>query len=230
MERLFLLRKPLYLLMLAFTILLQGCIGTDVVEDVLVEEQVSISTRLQSLAVGESFQFSADYFNNMGMLEMADIQWSSSDANVISISDNGEAEAIMNGEATITAMFMGKMDQITVTAGTETMQAPNQRSGRFSGANNYSVNGGFTLEESDDRLTLTFMDDFSASSGPGLFIYLSNNNRNITGGYEVGRIQRNSGTQTYEIDINDVGLNTYDYVLVWCKPFGVLFGVGEIQD
>ena len=78
---------------------ISSCIGTDVVDVELVDERLAIDTRLTSLAVGESYQFMADYFNNMGEEEMATVNWSSSNEGVISISAEGLAEAHMLGEA-----------------------------------------------------------------------------------------------------------------------------------
>lgn len=195
----------------------------------LVDEKLTISTRLSSLAVGDSYQFMADYFNNMGEEEMATISWASDNESVISINDDGLAEAHTAGEATITAKYMGVEDMIQVRAGDETSEV-NVRSGSFMGANRYTVGGDFNMVEEGDQLILTFEDNFQASSGPGLFIYLSNSSTSITGGLEVGPIQANRGRQVYEISLDQAGLFTYDYVLVWCKPFGVLFGLGEFDN
>lgn len=209
--------------------LLLGCIGTDVVDIELVDEKLTISTRLSSLAVGDTYQFMAGYFNNLGEEEMATISWTSSDENIISISDDGFAEAHMAGEVTISAMYMGVEDVIEVRASDETSEV-NTRSGSFMGTNRYTVGGDFNMIEEGGELILTFEENFQASAGPGLFIYLSNSATTTTGALEVGSIKTNRGKQVYEISLDQAGLFTYDYVLVWCKPFGVLFGLGEFDN
>lgn len=211
-------------------LLLSSCVGTDIVEDIQVEPRLQINTRLQTLAIGESFLLNVDYFNNMGLPQNVQVNWHSSNPTTIAIDQDGNAMALMMGEATITASYMGIEDSIIISASNETMQAPNRRTGTFRGASNYSVNGDFMLEEIEGKLRLTFASNFSASSGPGLFIYLSNQPNSISGGLEMGRIQSNSGVQVYETDLQNAGLNTYQYVLVWCKPFGVLFGRGQLEN
>ena len=209
---------------------LSSCIGTDIVEDLWLEPRLQINSRLVTLGLGETFQLSVEYFNKMGVAENVPVNWHSSDPSIISIDMEGYALAQMMGEVTITASFMGTEDSIVVKAANNTMEAPNRRTGSFRGANNYSVNGDFMLEEVDGKLRLTFDANFSASSGPGLFIYLSNQTNSISGALELGRIQANSGVQIYETDLQNAGLNTYDFVLVWCKPFGVLFGSGQLEN
>lgn len=208
---------------------ISSCIGTDVVDVELVEERLAIDTRLTSLAVGESYQFMADYFNNLGEEEMATVNWSSNNEGVISISAEGLAEAHMLGEATITAEYLGAEDMVTISASDQTVEMT-ARTGSFMGANNYSVNGDFNLSEENGQLLLTFESNFQASTGPGLFIFLSNSPNSITGALEVGAIQASRGEQVYPISLAKAGLNTYDYVLVWCKPFGVLFGRGRFDN
>lgn len=220
-------KKQLSILWLA--LLSTGCIGTDVVDVQLVDERLAIDTRLASLGLGDSYQFMAEYFNNMGEEEMATVNWSSSNESVISISNEGLAEAHMLGEATITAEYLGVEDRLTISASNETMEITS-RTGSFMGANNYSVNGDFNLSEENGQLLLTFESNFQASTGPGLFIYLSNSPNNIAGGLEVGPIQASRGEQVYQISLADASLNTYQYVLVWCKPFGVLFGRGQFDN
>ncbi len=211
-------------------VFINSCIGTDVVDDIIVEERLSINSRLQSLAIGDNYQFMANFFNRLGAAETAAIEWSSNDPSIISITADGLAQAHMEGIVTISAMFMGLEDSVELRASDETVEGANQRQGRFMGTNNYEVNGDFVLEEAEGKLRLTFASNFAASSGPGLFIYLSNQPNNISGGLELGRIQSNRGEQVYETDLQNAGLNTFNYVLVWCKPFGVLFGRGEFEN
>lgn len=210
-------------------VLLSGCIGEDIVDLTLVDEKLIINNRLATLAVGDSYLLMADYFNSMGNEEMAMIDWTSSNSDVISITDEGLAEAHMPGVVTISAMFMGIEDHIMVRASDETAQVTN-RTGRFMGANNYSVTGGFNMKEEGGQLILTFESDFASSTGPGLFIYLSNSSTGVTGGVEIGAIQSNKGEQVYTLNLDDARLYTCDYIIVWCKPFGVLFGVGEFEN
>ena len=218
--------KHIYLLI---PMLFTGCIGTDIVEDTIVPIRLSIGNQVSELRVGDSYQFTADYFNEFGELTIAQINWTSSNPIVISINNQGIATANTLGEATISANFGEAIDAVTVIAGTTTTEISSDRKGTFSGVNNYQVSGGFSLSEISGGLELTFDENFRASPGPGFFVYLSNQSNGIGGALEIGRLTKNSGSQTYMIE-GDVQLRTYDFVLIYCKPFGVTFGRGTFND
>jgi len=205
-----------------------GCIGTDIVEDTIVPERLSIGNQVSELRVGDSHQFNVDYFNEYGEPTMVQVNWTSSNSNVISIENDGVATALAEGMATITALFGEASDAITVTAGASTTMASSVRSGTFSNANDYQVSGNFSLTEVSGGLELTFGENFRSSNGPGLFVYLSNQALGVNGGFEVGRLAKNSGSQSYTIE-GDVKLRTYNFVLIYCKPFGAAFGTGTLN-
>ena len=209
--------------------LLSGCIGTDIVDDITLN-QLSIKSRIVSLAVGETFQFEADFFNEAGEMSDIHIVWESSDTNIISIDNTGLATAIGFGQVIISATAGDITDTVELVVSNTTELASPERMGEFRGVNNYNVEGDFVLKEGGNGLILTFQESFRASSGPGLFVYLSNSPTSVTGGFEIGSLQGNSGSQTYTISNPDLNLETYDYVLVYCKPFGVAFGTGELSN
>ena len=118
---------------------------------------------------------------------------------------------------------------VTVMAGDMTTVPLRDRTGSFRGNRDYEVSGTFTLSNTSGELQLTFSDNFSTSNGPGLFIYLTNSESSTAGGVELGALKSNSGAQTYDVS-DEVQLGTYDYVLVYCKPFGVAFGIGKFDQ
>lgn len=203
------------------------CIGTDVLAELEANERIVISESVDSLAVNESFSFQAILIQSDGTEEMADVQWSSSDLSVIQIDPSGNAIAIMEGTATITARYLQLQDSVLVHAG-EVTSATSSRTGEFSGLNNYTVNGGFVLERNAGDLLLSFDENFATSNGPGLYVYLSSSADNVNGGLEVGPLQSSQGAQEYLID-DSITLNTYDYVIIHCKPFGIPFGAGPLN-
>uniref|UniRef100_UPI004048DF25 DM13 domain-containing protein n=2 Tax=Roseivirga sp. TaxID=1964215 RepID=UPI004048DF25 len=218
--------KHIFLLIPMF---LLGCIGTDIVEDTIVPVRLSIGNQVSELRVGDSFEFTADYFNEYGEPTPVQINWSSSNPMIISIDNNGLATANTEGTATISANFGEVRDEISVIAGANTTETSTKRTGTFSGVNNYQVSGGFSLSEVSGGLELTFDENFRASQGPGLFVYLTNQSNGVAGAIEVGRLTKNSGSQTYMIE-GDVQLRTYNFVLIYCKPFGVTFGRGTFNN
>lgn len=219
-----------YTWLLLMSAMFAGCIGTDIVEEVIVGEQITITSRIQSLAVGESFQYDADFFDELGERVSSDIVWSSSDDQLVSITSSGLATANAPGDVFIRAISGSIRDSLMLTAGTTTTFRASEREGTFRGLRNYTVSGAFTLTENGENLELTFSSNFVASRGPGLFVFLSNSPTRTTGGIEVGRLQSNSGTQTYVISRDNAQLDTYNHVVIYCKPFGVAFGTGEFED
>ena len=221
--------KLTYLKYLPLLALLVSCIDTDIVDQELVPARVSITSKADSIRIGDSFQFQAQYFDDLGNVVDADITWASSDPSIISIQGSGLATANSEGNVTISAMANETSDMVMVNAGESTSVPPNERTGTFRGNRDYVVNGTFTLSDNPGELLLTFSDDFSATNGPGLYVYLTNSESSTSGGVELGELQSNNGAQTYEVD-DEVQLGTYDYVLVYCKPFGVAFGIGKFDE
>lgn len=219
-----------YGLLLTVGLVLVGCIGTDIVEDIIVDQSLSINDRLLTLAIGESFQFEADFFDELGEQSSAEIIWESSDDAIMSITSAGLASAVAQGDVLIRAISGSARDSVMVSASSTTTFAAAERTGSFRGLRDYSVNGTFTLTENGDDLELTFSSNFIASRGPGLFVYLSNNATRVTGGVEVGQLMQNSGTQTYIISRTAAQLDTYNHVLIYCRPFGVAFGTGQFNN
>lgn len=222
------MKSHIYMLLASITLF--SCIGTDIVEEIIVDEQLTITSRILTLAIGESYQLEVDFFDALGERGEADVVWTSSDEQIISITADGLATAVSAGDVIVTVVSGAIRDDIMLTGGGTTTFRPLERTGDFRGLRDYTVRGDFTLEENGDNLELTFSSNFAASNGPGLFVYLSNNSTRVTGGVEVGRLKANSGNQTYIISRTSAQLDTYNHIVIYCKPFGVGFGTGEFDN
>lgn len=82
------------------------------------------------------------------------------------------------------------------------------------------------LPRSDDGYVLR-LENFYSTPGPDLYVYLSTD-KGIDDHINLGSLKANRGDQNYEIPPG-TDLDRYDHVLVWCKPFGVLFGSAQLQ-
>ena len=80
------------------------------------------------------------------------------------------------------------------------------------------------LENGENVLRL---EDFKSTNGPDLYVYLSTD-KHASDFVNLGELKANSGNQNYEIP-NNVDLDKYNTVLIWCKAFGVLFGSAELS-
>lgn len=215
------------LISLSLMMIFSRCIGTDVLAELEAGERLVILERIDSLAVDESFAFQAVIIRSDGTNLSPAVQWSSSDPSIIRIDPLGNATAIMAGTATIAAQYQQLKDSVQVSTGDMTTFLLS-RLGTFSGLNNYAVNGTFKLERSQEDLLLVFNDDFATSNGPGLYVYLSATQDNVSGGLEVGALQSSRGAQQYRIE-GSISLSSYDYVIIYCKPFGLPFGAGALN-
>ncbi len=174
---------------------------------------------------GETIQLSAVSNNiNGDPLSGRIFTWLSSNVSIVDINSAGLATALMPGIAEITATTEG------INSSPVTIEVFSQsRSGTFMGSGPYDVNGTVTInQDTDDSLVLEFGEDFSASSGPGLGVYLSTTNVVNSGSLDLGRLQSNSGAQTYNIP-GGVKINTYDWVIIHCVPFNVRFGSASLR-
>gem|GEM_PF-5747699 len=82
---------------------LSSCIGEDVVDDELIPQTLTISATESALEVGQQAQLMSLFTNEFGQTETANITWSSSDAQIISVDNQGTAAALSPGQVVITA-------------------------------------------------------------------------------------------------------------------------------
>lgn len=223
------------LVLTAFT----SCIGIDIVpEESISTPQLMIDSALDSLKVGENFQLTATVIESNGNPQPnAVISWNSLTPDQIKVTESGLMTALTEGKGIVTAKYSNLVDSLTFYVGQNTVIAEN-RIISFSGKNGYEVNGSGNLKKEGDEIILEFNSDFSAENGPGLVVYLSNNAATVQGGIELKSLLANKGSQSYNVtklitengSNVEVRLNTYNFVIIYCKPFGVLFGVGNIQN
>ncbi len=211
------------------SVCLSSCIGTDVLDD-LMEEQILIESSITSLKIGESHQFQARYFNNIGEEVAIEPEWDSSNPAIITINNNGLATAVSTGQVIITTSYKDATDEIILEATTnETTTNPLQRKTELQSVSSYPLSGTVTLTPNDQGLLLEFADNFNTTSAlPGLYVYLSNNTNTFSGALEIGPVTKFSGSQSYQITDTD-DLYKYSYVLFFCKPFVVPVGNGKLN-
>lgn len=228
------MKKAIYFLAV-ISFLMMGCIGDDIIFDT-VEEAVRITNPIDSLKLSDSYTFEATFLNNVGQEEERFVLWESSDPSVISIDEDGTAVGLALGEATVTATVDVDAsnivkDEISITVNEEsTVISTMERIGELRTTSSYTLQGSFVLRAEGDQLILDLENDYVASSSlPGLYLYMTNNPNSVDGALEIGMVPIFSGAHSYEIPAG-VELNTYNYLLYYCKPFGVKVGDGEFEN
>lgn len=93
-------------------------------------------------------------------------------------------------------------------------------------ASAHDVNGNVLLIKEGEKRVVRF-EDFETINGPELHIYLSSD-LNAEDYVDIGLIKATKGNVNYEVP-NDVDLDKYNNVLVWCKPFSVLFSYAKLE-
>lgn len=99
------------------------------------------------------------------------------------------------------------------------------KSGMMAGIG-HTVSGTVTVYENGSTKTVV-LDPFSSQNGPDLKVYLSKD-MNASSYLSLGALKSTSGKQSYEIPGNP-DITDYNYVLVWCEQFTVVFGRAEIK-
>ena len=90
----------------------------------------------------------------------------------------------------------------------------------------HDTSGTALMIDMKGELVLRF-ENFKTDDGPGLYVYLSvdlEDNDFV----EVAKLRGTEGNMNYDVP---AGTNTtkYNNVLIWCEPFGVLFGHAVLE-
>ena len=224
--------KNLFLSLLVLSGALSGCIGVDYVGGLMIEK-VEVTNPLVALGIGDSHQFEIVYTNKQGVMDNATVTWTSSDESIATITNQGLVTGLREGKSLISLQANDVAINFSLDVGAETVVSTG-RTAIFQGNNGYNASGMATLFlNENEQLILTFSDDFQTSFALGTFIYLSNS---IDGsvvkssGLDIGEITT-GGAKTFNITNTDptAGIETYQYVIVLCKPAGITFGFADFN-
>jgi len=212
-------------------LLMSACVKDDFVDD-LIEQELRITVAAETIALGDEFQFDHSFFNNIGQEESVEVVWTSSDAEVLSITPAGLAQANGVGQSTVTVEASLEDGPVTtsivVTVGSETVESFTSKVGEIETTSFYTLEGSFELSVEGNGLFLDIADNYEASSSlPGLYLYLSNNRNSIGNAKEISEVRVFEGAHSYTIENTD--LTAYSYLLYYCKPFNVKVGEASLK-
>ena len=110
------------------------------------------------------------------------------------------------------------------------------RTGTLQGSGGYESKGTVTLsQDNQGNIILATGEDFEVEFALGTFLYLSNDlsgSAIISSGLEIADVSQNTtGAQSFNVTAidNQVMLDTYQYVIVLCKPARLVFGSATLQ-
>jgi electron transfer DM13 len=101
--------------------------------------------------------------------------------------------------------------------------------GTFVGVNDgiHNAEGLAKVIPIDDGSMILRLENFKATNGPDLYVYLSTDN-SASDFVDLGRLKGNIGNQNYNIP-EGTDFSRYHTVLIWCKAFSVLFGSAQLE-
>jgi Bacterial Ig-like domain (group 2)./Electron transfer DM13. len=221
-----------FLIFLLGTVLFQGCIEDDFLDDE-VDPVLRFTSSVNTIEIDTEFQLAALFTNNVGQEETPPLTWTSLNPDILTVNSTGLVTAINSGIGIIEVSYdtpegVLLSDQISIEVGEATVIEPTERSGTIATTTFYVLEGEFILDETDDGLLLQINDSYMADPNlPGLYVYLSNNPNSIANALEISEVTTFSGA--HEFEIPNVGINDYNFLVYFCKPFNVKVGDGTIN-
>lgn len=229
-------------------LLLNSCVGTDLIDDPVIGERIRLSPRIDSLTVGKEQIFSIKFTNQYGIEESAkNIVFRSSDPSKISVDATGKAKAIALGKTTIyvtngvatDSLVLNKQSDISVNNNSnDTTYIKRSVFKRFD--NSHDAKGGVRIQTVKGVTQIVTEGDFSTSAGPSLYLLLTNH---LDGRYTVlpgnqaintvsaqvtpNKLTAFSGVQTWTVSSN-INPKDYKYIVLYCT-LGFVFGSADLQ-
>ena len=103
------------------------------------------------------------------------------------------------------------------------------RTGSFVGVGDgiHNAEGMAKVIPLQDGSNILRLEDLRVTNGPDLYVYLATD-KSASDFVNVGKLKANNGNQNYDIP-TETDLTKYDTILIWCRPFSVLFGSAELE-
>lgn len=148
-----------------------------------------------------------------------------------------ERDTIMTVAARINNSIDESMDQtllqqqqqpLNITALTNNTTPNILRTGSFVGAGDgiHNAEGMAKVIPLQDGRNILRLENLRVTNGPDLYVYLATD-KSASDFVSLGKLKANNGNQNYNIP-SEIDLTKYDTVLIWCRPFSVLFGSAEL--
>jgi hypothetical protein len=145
-----------------------------------------------------------------------------------------ERDGIMSSAAQVNNSINEPMNQTLVQEDQQTIpnatNTPNVlKTGSFVGAGDgiHNAEGIVKVIPLQDGSSILRLENLHVTNGPDLYVYLSPD-KSASDFIDIGKLRANNGNQNYEIPAG-TDLSKYDTVLIWCRPFSVLFGSAELK-
>jgi hypothetical protein len=145
-----------------------------------------------------------------------------------------ERDEIMSAAARVNNSIDESMDQSllqqqsqNITSTTDISQDA-LRTGSFVGVEDgvHNAEGTAKVIPLRDGTNILRLENLQVTNGPDLYVYLATD-KSASDFVSLGKLKANNGNQNYDIPLG-TDMTKYDTVLIWCRPFSVLFGSAEL--
>jgi hypothetical protein len=145
-----------------------------------------------------------------------------------------ERDEIMSAAARVNNSLNEPMDQTLLqqqppnTTSTANTRQDTLRTGSFVGAGDgiHNAEGMAKVIPLEDGSNILRLENLRVTNGPDLYVYLATD-KSASDFVSLGKLKANNGNQNYNIP-SQTDLTKYETVLIWCRPFSVLFGSAEL--
>ena len=148
-----------------------------------------------------------------------------------------ERDEIMSAAARVNNSIDESMDQTplqpqsqpqNLTSTATNARQDTLRTGSFVGVGDgiHNAEGMAKVLPLQDGGNILRLENLHVTNGPDLYVYLATD-KSASDFVSLGKLKANNGNQNYDIP-TETDLTKYDTVLIWCRPFSVLFGSAEL--
>ena len=139
-----------------------------------------------------------------------------------------ERDEIMSAAARVNNSIYEPMNQQPQNTTSTTNTVQTLRTGSFVGAGDgiHNAEGMAKVVPLQDGSSILRLENLRVTNGPDLYVYLATD-KSASDFVSLGKLKANNGNQNYDIP-TETDLTNYDTVLIWCRPFSVLFGSAEL--
>ena len=131
-------------------------------------------------------------------------------------------EMVMVKAETIVTTVSEEMDEMKSDSPESSVET--LKTGSFEGLAGHYADGTAKIIKVGDSTFLRF-ENFEVTNGPDLRVYLTSEG-DVKNGLHLEKLKGSKGDQNYLLE--NIDLQMYDTVVIYCQPFGVYFGEAQL--